>query len=157
MPRETQTRPGSNNAAPAASATQTSTADVPHSFPTGGTLRLRGEGQAGESSQRRIRWAENVVNNEGMGKKKSKICCIYHKPREVGESSSESSDSSSDSDSDSDNDDGAAKPSQRHAASHGHDHSNHDSCDHGKGKARKHVPNAYEKQPKYTQRNDSQP
>lgn len=62
-------------------------------------LRLRG----GPVTNRRIRWDEEVVDNEGLGRKKSKICCIYHKPKEFGESSSESSSSSSDSDDDADN------------------------------------------------------
>jgi len=43
---------------------------------------------------RRITWGEEVVDNEGMGKKKSKICCIYHKPRAFDESSSSDSSSS---------------------------------------------------------------
>jgi len=34
------------------------------------------------------------VDNEGAGRKKSKICCIYHKPKAFDESSSEESDSS---------------------------------------------------------------
>lgn len=61
------------------------------SFPR--TLRLRGESQSHvvtvgdsartetpeqeaeeESASRRVRWDENVVNNEGMGKKSSKGC-----------------------------------------------------------------------------------
>lgn len=44
-----------------------------------GTLRLRGEGNAlvsntnqEEPSTRHIRWSEDVVDNEGMGKKSSK-------------------------------------------------------------------------------------
>jgi len=37
------------------------------------------------------------VDNEGAGRKKSKICCIYHKPRAFDESSDESSDESDDS------------------------------------------------------------
>ncbi|KAH8112743.1 phosphatase inhibitor-domain-containing protein [Phellopilus nigrolimitatus] len=60
-----------------------------------GVLRLRG----GPRSRPRVAWTEDVVDNEGMGKKKSKICCIYHKPRRFDESSSESSDSDADSDS----------------------------------------------------------
>ncbi|KZT23269.1 hypothetical protein NEOLEDRAFT_1136574 [Neolentinus lepideus HHB14362 ss-1] len=61
-----------------------------------GTLRLRG----GPRRQReRVRWTDDVVDNEHMGKKKSKICCIYHKPRKFDESSSEESSSDSDSDS----------------------------------------------------------
>ena len=30
---------------------------------------------------KRVTWSEDTVNNEGMGKKKSNICCIYHKPK----------------------------------------------------------------------------
>ncbi|MCJ1465743.1 hypothetical protein MMC07_004362 [Pseudocyphellaria aurata] len=59
------------------------------------TLRLRGV----PAERRRIRWAADVIDNEGLGRKSSKMCCIYHKPREVGESSDEDSDSSSSSDS----------------------------------------------------------
>ena len=39
-----------------------------------------------------VRWDESVVNNEGMGRKSSKRCCIFHKQREFGESSTDSSD-----------------------------------------------------------------
>ena len=41
---------------------------------------------------------EGIYNNEGMGRKSSKRCCIFHKQREFGESSTESSDSEDDSD-----------------------------------------------------------
>ncbi|PYH47701.1 PPP1R11/YPI1 family protein [Aspergillus saccharolyticus JOP 1030-1] len=82
------------------------------------TLRLRAEGAdnppnpsehgGNQRSIRRIQWRDDVIDNEGMGRKSSKVCCIYHKARPVGESSSESessdsSDSESDSDSDADN------------------------------------------------------
>lgn len=30
---------------------------------------------------KKVHWTEDTIDNEGMGKKKSKICCIYHKPR----------------------------------------------------------------------------
>jgi len=69
-----------------------------------GALRLRG---GPRRIRRRVAWDEDVVDNEGAGKKKSKICCIYHKPKRFDESSDEDS---SDSDSESD-------------CSHGHDHS----------------------------------
>lgn len=40
-----------------------------------------------------VTWSGDVVDNEHMGKKKSKKCCIYHKPRTFGEwSDSEDSD-----------------------------------------------------------------
>ncbi|KAG0706713.1 phosphatase inhibitor-domain-containing protein [Suillus ampliporus] len=61
-----------------------------------GTLRLRGEPRR---TRQRVAWDEDVIDNEGCGKKKSKICCIYHKPRRFDESSEEES-SESDSDSD---------------------------------------------------------
>ncbi|CAB11073.1 Type 1 phosphatases regulator ypi1 [Schizosaccharomyces pombe] len=47
---------------------------------------------------RRVRWTVSTVDNEHMNKKKSKVCCIFHKQRKFDESSS---DSDSDSDSDS--------------------------------------------------------
>eukprot|EP01040_Poterioochromonas_malhamensis_P002702 gene2702-2878_t len=40
-----------------------------------------------------ITWADGTVDNEHMGKKSSKRCCIYHKPKAFGESDSEESDS----------------------------------------------------------------
>ncbi|PWW79002.1 hypothetical protein C7212DRAFT_350228 [Tuber magnatum] len=105
-----------------------------------GTLRLRG----GPVQSRRVRWDADVIDNEGMGKKKSKVCCIYHRPHSYDESSSES-DSSSDEDSE---DEGR-----------GHAHSKN--CGHGpkrssKGKSRDNKrapsPNAYEKMPKPTRK-----
>lgn len=136
-------------------------------FPSGTTLRLRGE-EAPEASREeerqqqestrparpRVRWDESVVNNEGLGRKSSKVCCIYHKPHNPGESSSEEdSSSSSDSDSDSDGDssdsgyDAAADARRRlRRARHGHDHDGHD---HHRRPKRRPSPNAYERMPKY--------
>ncbi|KAL4930021.1 PPP1R11/YPI1 family protein [Aspergillus undulatus] len=133
-----------------------------------GTLRLRAEVEAPASREqtpaRRIRWSEDVVDNEGMGKKSSKVCCIYHKTRPVGESSSESESSDSDS-SDSDDDsktgnanarrncrhhnhdrDAASKSPERGRAHDGHSRSSE------KGQRKKPSPNAYEKIPKHTKR-----
>ena len=45
-----------------------------------------------------VRWDESVVDNEGMGRKSSKRCCIFHKQRSFGESSTDSSDNEYDSD-----------------------------------------------------------
>ena len=39
---------------------------------------------------------ENVIDNEGLGRKSSKRCCIFHKQRAFGESSTDSSDYDSD-------------------------------------------------------------
>ncbi|KAL4437506.1 hypothetical protein ABPG77_003487 [Micractinium sp. CCAP 211/92] len=36
-----------------------------------------------------VRWAEDVVDNEFMNKKKSKKCCIFHRQRQFGEWSDE--------------------------------------------------------------------
>ncbi|KAH4067178.1 type 1 phosphatase regulator YPI1 [Parastagonospora nodorum] len=123
-----------------------------------GVLRLRAE----PTERRRIQWAEDVVDNEGMGKKSSKVCCIYHKPRAADESSDdESSGSSSDSDSDSEVDNSTARPSSgaggHRGRAHKHDHGD---CEHGhnhgegsgkpqkRRQRRKPSPNAYEKMPK---------
>jgi protein phosphatase 1 regulatory subunit 11 len=43
-----------------------------------------------------VTWDQTVVDNEGMGRKSSKRCCIFHKQRDFGESSTDSSDQDSD-------------------------------------------------------------
>ena len=143
-------------ATPAATGTQTQTTAPPSPPPAerapDGTLRLRG----GPIEDRRVRWNEDVIDNEDLGRKSSKgarpiplpprhahahvltrrappVCCIYHRPRAVGESSDEDS-SDSDSD-DSGADDGGARPAN---GAGGHSHK-------GPCKPRK---NAYEKMPK---------
>ncbi|KZV67335.1 hypothetical protein PENSPDRAFT_688235 [Peniophora sp. CONT] len=111
-----------------------------------GVLRLRGARQPGP----RVQWTEDVVDNEGMGKKKSKICCIYHKPKAYDESSDE--DSSSDDDTDSEPDTSSARPSgsfsrrrnQHH--SHAHRHDEHE-CAHVHNLPSDDDTNAYERQP----------
>ncbi|TID15598.1 hypothetical protein E6O75_ATG07926 [Venturia nashicola] len=116
--------------------------------------------RADSAQERHIQWSEDVVDNENMGKKSSKVCCIYHAPHNAEESSGD--DSSSDSSSDSDSgDDGAARPvggnknpRGRRGHKHDHDHGEGD-CGpgdgngkgKGKGIVRKRSPNAYEKQP----------
>ncbi|EDR11047.1 uncharacterized protein LACBIDRAFT_315341 [Laccaria bicolor S238N-H82] len=72
-----------------------------------GTLKLRGAHTKKTQRKATVAWGEEVVDNEGCGRKKSKICCIYHKPRRFDESSDES-------DSDSDMSDSGH-------AGHGHD------------------------------------
>ncbi|KAI8889471.1 hypothetical protein K501DRAFT_320396 [Backusella circina FSU 941] len=102
-----------------------------------GVLRLRGD--MNSRNPRAIRWANDVIDNEHMNKKKSKICCIYHRPRAVGESSSESS-SSDDSDSSSDSE---------HERCSNHDHKHKPKK---KRNPRDVSPNAYERQPVYKDR-----
>ncbi|KAI0760973.1 phosphatase inhibitor-domain-containing protein [Trametes elegans] len=84
---------------------------------TVGTLRLRGAPR----NRQRVVWREDVVDNEGAGKKKTKICCIYHKPKRFDESSS-SDDSSDESDSDSSCD---SRVPRRRGHDHNHDHDEH--------------------------------
>ncbi|MCJ1341385.1 hypothetical protein MMC09_006681 [Bachmanniomyces sp. S44760] len=158
---------------------------------TVGTLRLRGEPPR---ERTKIRWAEDVIDNEGLGRKSSKgkplslnrhiqqfprkpllmpislglVCCIYHKTRPVGESSSEddsNSSSSSGSNSDSELDNGKARPANSGGSGNGHTHNHHNhahgECSPGSGSPtrprqtsrgqrmkKKSSPNAYEKIPK---------
>jgi protein phosphatase 1 regulatory subunit 11 len=58
-------------------------------------LRLPEPPQPTDAPQREplsVTWDSGVVNNEGMGKRKSKKCCIFHKQRPFDESDSESDD-----------------------------------------------------------------
>lgn len=77
------------------------------------------------------------------------VCCIYHAPKGIDESSDESSSDSDDSDSGAD--DGSARPARgggkKDCEGHGHEGHGH-SHGVGKGKGRKRSPNAYEKLPK---------
>jgi len=84
-------------------------------------LRLQG----GPRNQQRVVWKEGTVDNENCGKKKSKICCIYHKPKRFDESSDESSNESSSGESDS----GRAKPIRRSRHPHHHHSTNESSND----------------------------
>jgi len=114
--------------------------------------------QGARRHRSRVVWSEDTVDNEGMGKKKSKstyclllihtVCCIFHKQRAFDESSSESSvgsddESSSFDDSDNDSgDDGAARPTQAfgHGSSRHREHELH--CGHTRHGSNK---NAYER------------
>ena len=40
-----------------------------------------------------VKWTEDTLDNENMGKKSSKRCCIYHKNKKFAESDSDESDS----------------------------------------------------------------
>ena len=147
-PRTSLRAAGAQTAAPNAtngSQTITSTNTGP-SIPIP-TLRLRAE----PAERPRVQWAEDVVDNEGMGKKSSKVCCIYHKPHEPGDSDSDSS-SSSDGDSDSEPDLSRARKagSGGKGKGRGRRHQHDEEGDgESKGKERKASPNAYERQPKH--------
>lgn len=71
-------------------------------------------------SDKKIQWQEGTVDNENMGKKSSKCCCVYKKPRMFGESSSEE-------DSDSENEDKCKGPKNYHKRSKNNKHK-HDDC-----------------------------
>ncbi|KFH64882.1 hypothetical protein MVEG_09610 [Podila verticillata NRRL 6337] len=127
----------------------TETYEEPAADPVVGVLEL-----TGEATGRRVQWDEEVVDNEHMGKKKSKICCIFKKQKEFGDSSDESS-SESDSDSGSESDGGPS--TGRGSGSGGHkDHdescNHHHGHSHGSrkkaGKPKKRVLNEYERMPK---------
>lgn len=47
---------------------------------------------------KKVQWQEGVVDNEFMGKKSSKCCCIYNKPHKFGESDTESDSDDNDGD-----------------------------------------------------------
>lgn len=108
-----------------------------------GILRLRGDPHS--RGPRQIQWADDVVDNEHLGRKKSKICCIYHRPRMPGDDSS--SDSSSDSDTDSDDSQRGRGRKHDPSCKH-HDHS-HGPSGSNKRNPREVSPNAYERQPRY--------
>ncbi|OCB91962.1 hypothetical protein A7U60_g731 [Sanghuangporus baumii] len=96
---------------------------------TVGVLQLRATSRTRTQGRPpRVTWTEDVVDNEHMGKKKTKICCIFHKQKRYDESSSSDSDSDSDSDSSDSGSDGGAKRGgrlrngRRHSHPHPHDH-----------------------------------
>ncbi|XP_028912357.1 E3 ubiquitin-protein ligase PPP1R11-like isoform X1 [Ornithorhynchus anatinus] len=41
---------------------------------------------------KKVEWSSDTVDNEHLGRRSSKCCCIYEKPRVFGESSTESED-----------------------------------------------------------------
>lgn len=81
------------------------------------------------------------------------VCCIYHAPKPIDESSDESSSDDSSSDDDS-GDDGSARPvGGRRGGGLGHDHGLDCGHDHASGNGKRKAtrarsPNAYEKMPK---------
>ncbi|KAI9739378.1 MAG: Type 1 phosphatases regulator ypi1 [Claussenomyces sp. TS43310] len=105
--------------------------------------------------ERHIQWAESVIDNEGLGRKSSKVCCIYHAPKGIDESSDESS--SDENSSDDSEDDGSARPigggkgkGKGKGRKHNHDHRHGGEFEKGKRSSSKRdmSPNAYEKMPK---------
>ncbi|CAL2038069.1 unnamed protein product [Caenorhabditis brenneri] len=76
-----------------ASSTTTTTETVTAPAPTQEenlVLHLSAPTQPSTSERRHVVWATETVDNEGMGKKKSKCCCIYKKPKNWQDESSDS-------------------------------------------------------------------
>ncbi|GAB0141455.1 hypothetical protein EsHS_00002048 [Epichloe bromicola] len=150
-PSSRQSAPAPNGTTTTTTTTTTTEAQTSQSISQGAprTLRLRGGHNA---TGRSVQWAEDVVDNEGLGRKSSKVCCIYHKPKGVDESSDESS-SSSDSDTDSDAEKRRGNGKKARACGHGHSHGRKG----GRGEGRRErapSPNAYEKVPRQTSREE---
>ncbi|GJJ71220.1 protein phosphatase 1 regulatory subunit 11 [Entomortierella parvispora] len=129
--------------------------------PHQGILDLTGEPD--NTQERRVQWDDNVIDNEHMNKKKSKICCIFKKQREFGESSDESSSDSDSSGSESDGGPvsfggrGNGKGKEKRDAADGDDKDgacehagdpNHHHHHHKPKKSKKKTVNAYERAPK---------
>uniref|UniRef100_A0A8R1HQC8 E3 ubiquitin-protein ligase PPP1R11 n=1 Tax=Caenorhabditis japonica TaxID=281687 RepID=A0A8R1HQC8_CAEJA len=71
-----------------AAATTTTTTTVTETVPDERLVLHLGT-QPATSERRHVVWATETVDNEGMGKKKSKCCCIYKKPKNWQDSSSD--------------------------------------------------------------------
>lgn len=74
---------------------------------------------SGKKARKSIVWADDVVDNEHLGKKSSKICCIFHKQKRWDESDSESSSS----------DDGEEKKDAEHQQKQTSKHCTHQHAD----------------------------
>ncbi|KAJ1833807.1 Type 1 phosphatases regulator ypi1 [Coemansia sp. RSA 2711] len=73
-------------------------APTPPPPPPAGILHLRAAASRPQPAPR-VQWADDTVDNEHLGRKRSKVCCIYHRQRRFDESGSDSEcDSASDSD-----------------------------------------------------------
>ncbi|KAJ3609328.1 hypothetical protein NHX12_023851 [Muraenolepis orangiensis] len=49
------------------------------------TIKLRKR-----KTEKKVEWSSDTVDNEHLGRRSSKCCCVYEKPKQFGESSSES-------------------------------------------------------------------
>ena len=64
--------------------TATTAPTQPSATPTPATVTIHQPPPALPTHQPAVRWSSSVVDNEHLNKKKSKKCCIYHKPRAFG-------------------------------------------------------------------------
>lgn len=112
----------------------------------------------GSQEKREVRWKEDVVDNEHMNKKKSKVCCIFHPQQNFedmddecdhcGHSDSLSSSSSSSSSSESESEKDLDRESRHNARKERRKRK--------LAQKRSTSPNAYEIQPDYSQNKDKQ-
>jgi len=74
--------PAAADAMPASTTTVVTTSTVTEdAAPKAITVKLKA------ARRTRVRWADDVIDNEELCRKKSKCCCVYHRPRELDESS----------------------------------------------------------------------
>uniref|UniRef100_A0A1A8MZD4 E3 ubiquitin-protein ligase PPP1R11 n=1 Tax=Nothobranchius pienaari TaxID=704102 RepID=A0A1A8MZD4_9TELE len=64
---------------------QTGTPPPPQQEGRSLTIKLRKR-----KTEKKVEWSSDTVDNEHLGRRSSKCCCIYEKPKQFGESSSES-------------------------------------------------------------------
>ncbi|KAM3858289.1 E3 ubiquitin-protein ligase PPP1R11 [Diretmus argenteus] len=64
---------------------QTTTPPPPQQEGRSLTIKLRKR-----KTEKKVEWSSDTVDNEHLGRRSSKCCCVYEKPRQFGESSSES-------------------------------------------------------------------
>ncbi|KAG5264592.1 hypothetical protein AALO_G00255900 [Alosa alosa] len=78
--------PGSSNVSETITETvQTNTPPPPQQEGRSLTIKLRKR-----KTEKKVEWSSDTVDNEHLGRRSSKCCCIYEKPRQFGESSTES-------------------------------------------------------------------
>ncbi|KAL2080365.1 hypothetical protein ACEWY4_024158 [Coilia grayii] len=64
---------------------QTNTPPPPQQEGRSLTIKLRKR-----KTEKKVEWSSDTVDNEHLGRRSSKCCCVYEKPRQFGESSTES-------------------------------------------------------------------
>ena len=92
---------GAQHSAAAASSSRTETVDKNDKEEDNREPALKLKLKAKEEDKKAVKWTEDTVDNEGLGKKKSKCCCVYvkpPKPRMPGDPASSSDDSDTDDD-----------------------------------------------------------
>ncbi|KAJ1916929.1 Type 1 phosphatases regulator ypi1 [Tieghemiomyces parasiticus] len=100
-----------------------------------GVLHLQGDAGASSQPRPRVRWDVDVVDNEDLNRKKSKVCCIFRKARRFDESDSDETDS----------DDSSCASDAEHGSGCSRHHGSSRNADLP-------PPNEYERMPRYNKR-----